>query len=207
MNCDQHRGERQEHPENECLLDECERVVGDMPTAKPVMDAAKPAASKPSGLPRVRATRPSRRTSGRSARAIRRRRAAQRRGMRPSHWLSRIGALRRGLSIPVCLVPRPCPRSGLRMPSMSLGSKLARPLMRVGSPASVRLRCDRSAPLREEEFLTVAIDPGATILMTINMGIIRGRRGTMSRGRSHRRATVAATIARMASRGGRQSTR
>ena len=27
MNCDQRRSERQKHPENECLLDECERVV------------------------------------------------------------------------------------------------------------------------------------------------------------------------------------
>ena len=39
------------------------------------------------------------------------------------------------------------------MPSMSLGLKLARPLMRVGSAASVRCSAIKPAPTREERVL------------------------------------------------------
>ena len=117
---------------------------------------------------------------------------------RPSHWLSRIGAFRSGLSSPVCLVPTPCPRTGLRMPSTSLGRKLARPLRRVGSAASVLCSAIKPSPHpRERTPFTVPMDPGATSLMTIAMGITRGRSGRMSRGRSHRNTTVAAARARI----------
>ena len=97
---------------------------------------------------------------------------------RPSHWLSRIGALRSGLSIPVCLVPTPCPRIGRRMPSRELRHE-------VGAPADEsRITCERAfagreaPPCGKEELFIVAIDPGAAILMTINMGIVSGKRRT-----------------------------
>ncbi len=115
-------------------------------TAKPVMDATNAAASKPSGLPLVRATRPSRRTI---------RTISQTHPTRPSSPTSRNSAEPlvvedRGVAERVVgsglSRAQPCPRSGLRMPSMSLGLKLARPLMRVGSPASVRCRRDQAWP-------------------------------------------------------------
>ena len=60
------------------------------------------------------------------------------------------------------------------MPSTILGTRLARPLMRVGSPASVRCDAMRLSPGGgKKRLFTVAIDPGAAILMTISIGIVK----------------------------------
>ena len=172
MSPDERRSERQEHPEHECRLDERERVVGEHRDAKPVMDAANAAASKPSGLPLVRATRPSRRTLRTMSHIHPKSPTRPTSRNRPSHWLSRIGAFRSGLFSPVCLVPTPCPRIGLCMPSMSLGLKLARPLMRVGSAASVLCWAIKLfvPPSGKNRPFTVPMDPGATSLMSNHHG-------------------------------------
>ena len=48
----------------------------------------------------------------------------------------------------------------MRMPSTILGTRLARPLMRVGSAASVCWDAIEALALGEEERLDGAIDPG-----------------------------------------------
>ena len=143
MSGDQRRSERQDHPEDECLLDERERVVREHRDREACDGCGEtpPRASLRDFPSFGRHDRAGER-SGRSARSIRRGRAGPTSRNRPSHWLSRIGAFRSGLSSPVCLVPTPWPRIGLRMPSTSLGYE-------IGAPADEsRISCKRAVATR-----------------------------------------------------------
>ena len=165
-------------------------------TAKPMMAAAKAAASKPSGLPLVRARRPSRRALRTMSQIQPKSPTRPTSRNVPSHWLSRIGAFRSGLS-----THRSASCRGLARGSAS--HAFDEPRLEIGTPADEsRISCkrallgDQARPtLGKEQTLHRADGSRRDDLMTIAMGITRGTSGRMSRGRSHRSTTVAAAIA------------